>query len=54
MLNLTRKKGETIQVGSGENTVTIQIGKISGNRVSILIDAPKRIPIKRGELECKK
>ncbi|MFI4874758.1 MAG: carbon storage regulator [Blastopirellula sp. JB062] len=47
MLILSRKIGETIHVG--EN-VTIVINRISGNRVTVGIDAPNQVRILRGEV----
>jgi len=46
MLVLSRKPGETIKIGDAELTVI----RVTGNRVTLGIDAPKRIPIVRGEL----
>ena len=46
MLKLTRKRGEVIQIGE----VFVTIGQIRGNKVSIGIEAPKEISIRRGEL----
>ena len=48
MLVLRRKIGEKIQIG-GQITVTVQ--RISGNRVSLSIEAPREVRILRGELE---
>lgn len=48
MLVLTRKLGEVIIIG--EN-VAITVVKIKEGSVRIGIDAPKEIPILRGELE---
>lgn len=47
MLVLTRKIGEQIVVG-GE--IVLVINRVSGNRVSIGIDAPEHVRIVRGEL----
>lgn len=47
MLVLTRKVGEQIVVG-GE--IVLVINRISGNRVSIGIDAPEHVRVLRGEL----
>lgn len=47
MLVLSRKKDETIVInGNIEVTVT----KISGNRVTISIDAPKEVLVQRKEI----
>ncbi|KQL52986.1 carbon storage regulator [Heyndrickxia shackletonii] len=47
MLVLTRKKGESIQIG--EN-IEIQIVSIQGDQVKIGINAPKQIEIHRKEI----
>lgn len=48
MLVLSRKEGEKLVVG--EN-ITIVVSKISGNRVTIGIEAPRDVKVVRGELE---
>ncbi|PQO44626.1 carbon storage regulator [Blastopirellula marina] len=47
MLILSRKIGETIHVG---DNVKIVINRISGNRVTVGIDAPDQVRILRGEV----
>jgi carbon storage regulator len=47
MLVLSRKIGEKIHVG---NNITVEVKRISGNRVAVAIDAPKSHRILRGEL----
>lgn len=47
MLVLSRKKGESLKIG---DDITVKILECDGDRVSIGIDAPKEIPIIRGEL----
>jgi carbon storage regulator len=47
MLVLSRKAGERIMVG--EN-IAVVINRISGNRVTIGIEAPSGVKIVRGEL----
>ncbi|UUO08719.1 carbon storage regulator [Blastopirellula sp. J2-11] len=47
MLILSRKIGETIHVG---DNVTIVINRISGNRVTVGIEAPNQVRILRGEV----
>ncbi len=47
MLVLSRKVGETIQIGSD---IIIKVSSLSGGRVRIGIEAPRDVPIQRGEL----
>ena len=47
MLVLSRKRNQVIKIG---DSVTIRVGRISGDRVSIGIEAPKDVTVVRGEL----
>ena len=47
MLVLSRKEGERLSIG---NDITIVVSKVSGNRVTIGIEAPKHVKIVRSEL----
>ena len=47
MLVLSRKEGERLTIG--EN-ITIVINRVSGNRVTIGIEAPKHVKVVRSEL----
>ncbi|CAM4131686.1 carbon storage regulator CsrA [Lederbergia lenta] len=47
MLVLTRKKGESIQIG---NDIEIKITSIKGDQVKIGINAPKNVEIHRKEV----
>lgn len=47
MLVLTRKSGETINIG---DDIVLKVSEISGNRVKLCIDAPKILRILRGEV----
>jgi carbon storage regulator len=49
MLVLTRKRGEKLVLGNG---VTVTVLEVIGRRVRIGIEAPKDVPILRGELDC--
>ena len=51
MLVLSRKIGEEILIG---DDVRLVVYRIHGNRVQIGIDAPRGIPVYRGELAAAK
>lgn len=48
MLVLTRKQGESIQIGSDITITIVDLGK---GRVKIGVAAPVEVPIRRSELE---
>ena len=48
MLVLTRKVGQTIQIG---DQVSVTITQIKGKNIRIGIDAPAEVAIRRGELD---
>jgi carbon storage regulator CsrA len=48
MLVLSRKIGQEITIGSD---VRVVVHRISGNRVTLGIEAPREVSILRGELE---
>jgi carbon storage regulator len=48
MLVLSRKEGERIVIG---DNITLIVSKVSGNRVTIGIEAPREVKVVRGELE---
>ena len=48
MLVLSRKVGERIHVG---DDIILEIRRITGNRVTLALDAPRIVRILRGELE---
>ena len=50
MLVLSRKDGEQIILNIGGETVTVEICKISGNRVKLGILASPRVDVRRTEL----
>jgi len=48
MLVLSRKVGQRIMIG---DNITILISRVSGKRVTLGLEAPKEIRIRRAELE---
>ncbi|TWT94021.1 hypothetical protein Pla108_37320 [Botrimarina colliarenosi] len=48
MLVLSRKAGEQIQIG---NDITIEVRRVSGNRVALAVQAPRDVRILRSELK---
>ena len=47
MLVLSRKKGQSIEIGEG---ITVTVTQIKGNQVRLGITAPPEVPIHRNEL----
>lgn len=47
MLVLSRKEGEAIMIGE----IRVVVSKINGNKVSLAIDAPRNVPIRRAEIQ---
>lgn len=47
MLVLSRKEGEQLVIG---DNIVLTVNRISGNRVAIGVEAPRHVPIVRGEL----
>jgi len=47
MLVLSRKVGEKIVIG---DNITVEVVRVSGNRVSLGLVAPSDVKIRRGEL----
>ena len=47
MLVLSRRVGEKIMIG---DNIVVAVLRVNGNQVSIGIDAPKDIPVHRGEI----
>jgi carbon storage regulator CsrA len=50
MLVLSRKEGERLLIG---DNIVVTINRISGNRVTLGIEAPRTVRIVRGELEVR-
>ena len=48
MLVLSRHAGEVIHIG---NDITVEVRRISGNRVHLAISAPKEVRIMRAEIK---
>ncbi len=49
MLVLTRRSGESIVIG---DSIRIQVGRTTGKRVKLCIDAPADVRVVRGELQA--
>jgi carbon storage regulator len=47
MLVLSRKELEEFLIG---HNIVVRVHKISGNRVQLAIEAPRSVPVVRGEL----
>ncbi len=47
MLVLSRREQESIRIGEG---ITVVVGRISGGKVSLMIDAPASVPVHREEI----
>ncbi len=47
MLALTRRVSETIHIG---DQIVITVNRIRGSQVVIMVDAPREIPVFRGEI----
>ena len=50
MLILTRSVGQAIVIA---HDITVTVAGIHPNKVNLAIDAPKSIPVRRGEVERK-
>jgi len=50
MLVLSRKSGERLVLTMGRQVVTVELLRISGNRVQIGVDAPIHIRVAREEV----
>lgn len=51
MLVLTRKVGEKLVIG---DQITVVVNRVSGNRISLGIEAPPHVRIVRGELKSER
>ncbi|MGV3607657.1 MAG: carbon storage regulator [Planctomycetaceae bacterium] len=49
MLVLSRKVGEKLVIN---NNITLVVSRISGNRVTLALEAPQDVRVMRGELEA--
>lgn len=50
MLVLTRKQGESIIIGDGDNKTTLTVLGVKGNQVRIGVEAPKDVAVHREEI----
>lgn len=51
MLVLSRKKNEKIVIGGHDCKITLVVVEIRGDKVRLGVEAPKDIPVHRGEVE---
>lgn len=51
MLVLTRKLGQKVEIGEGENAVTVVVVRIERDQVRLGFDADPRIPVRRIETD---
>jgi len=49
MLVLSRRDGEEIVIGSGKDAIRVVVRLDGGSRVQLGIDAPREMPIVRGQ-----
>ncbi len=49
MLVLSRKEGQRVLIG---DNIVITVNRVSGNRITLGIEAPKDVRVVRGELEA--
>lgn len=54
MLVLSRKKGESLIIVSGDDKITVTITECDGHAAKIGVDAPKSVSIDREEIYHKK
>ncbi len=52
MLALSRKKGEGIVIGGldGEPEIRVVVSQVRGDKVTLLIDAARSVPVHRSEV----
>jgi len=50
MLVLTRRVGESIKIGSGDDTITLTCLGVKGNQVRLGVEAPKSVAVHREEI----
>lgn len=49
-LTLSRRSGERIHIGEGDSLVIIEVARLSGGNVRLVIDAPRDLRIAREEV----
>jgi len=54
MLILSRKVDKSVVVGEGDDTVTVTVVEIKGDKVRLGFEGPRNIPIDREEVRVRK
>lgn len=49
-LVLTRRPGQSIHIGDGENAVAVTVAEVRGDQVRLAITADRSVPIHRAEV----
>lgn len=50
MLILTRRIGETLFIGEGEDAIQVAVLGVKGSQVRLGVEAPKDVPVHREEI----
>lgn len=53
-LVLSRKKGQSIVIGAGENKITVTVAEILDQTARLAIESPRNVPVNRYEIAEKK
>lgn len=53
-LQLTRRRYESLVIGSGPDAVTVIVERVNGNSVQLTVEAPQHVAVDRSEVRKKK